>query len=180
MRADRDERLVEPVAEQRAVRETGQAVVEGLMPELLLEPDALGDVARVEHDAADLPVVAQVGHVRLEVAPLAEPVRHAEHDLVRLAVRAARRRRAARSSACTKLHEARAEHLRLAGGRPSSVTDCADVAAAAGAEHERRGRSTTVTRLRKCAVWRRVAGSAPSASEQRREQPGDAEHRPGA
>ena len=69
------ERLVEAVAEERAVGEAGQAVVERLPRELLLEPDALGHVAGVEHDAADLAVVAQVGDVRLEVAPLAEPVR---------------------------------------------------------------------------------------------------------
>ena len=49
--------------------------MERLPGQLLLEPDALGDVARVEDDAADLPVAAQVGDVRLEVAPLAEPVR---------------------------------------------------------------------------------------------------------
>ena len=54
------ERLVEPVAEERAVGETGQAVVERLAGQLLLEPDALGDVARVEHDAADL-AVARAG-----------------------------------------------------------------------------------------------------------------------
>ena len=35
----------------------------------------LGDVARVEDDAADVAVVAQVGDVGVEVAPLAEPVR---------------------------------------------------------------------------------------------------------
>ena len=63
------ERLVEPVAEQRAVGEAGQPVVEGLRRQLLLEPDALGDVARVEDDAADAAVVAEVGDVRLEVAP---------------------------------------------------------------------------------------------------------------
>ena len=50
------QRLVEPVAEERAVGEAGQPVVERLVGELLLEPDALGDVARVEHDAADVPV----------------------------------------------------------------------------------------------------------------------------
>ena len=80
------QRLVEPVAEQRAVGEVGEAVVERLPRELLLEPNPLGDVAGVEHDAAHVAVAAEVGDVRLEVAPLAEPVAHAEHDLVRLAV----------------------------------------------------------------------------------------------
>ena len=72
--------------------------MERLPGELLLEPHALGDVAGVEDDAADLAVAAQVGDVRLEVAPLAEPVAHPEHDLVRLAVRRTPRARSARSS----------------------------------------------------------------------------------
>ena len=49
-------RLVEAVAEERAVREPGQPVVERLPGELLLEPYALADVPRVEDDPADLPV----------------------------------------------------------------------------------------------------------------------------
>ena len=82
------QRLVEPVAEERPVGETRQAVVEGLVHELLFEPDALGDVAGVQHDPADVPVGAQVAHVRLELTPLSEPVLQAELELVRLAVRA--------------------------------------------------------------------------------------------
>ena len=54
------ERLVEPVAEQGAVGEAGEPVVERLARQLLLEPDALGDVAGVEHDAADV-AVARAG-----------------------------------------------------------------------------------------------------------------------
>ena len=53
----------------------------GLVRELLLEPDAFGDVAGVHHDAAHVAVVAQVGDVRLEVAPLPELVRHPEDEL---------------------------------------------------------------------------------------------------
>ena len=87
-RSERATRLVEPVAEQGAVREGGEAVVERLPGQLLLEPHALGHVARVQHDAAQLPVVAQVGHVGVEVPPLPEAVQHAEHDLARLAARA--------------------------------------------------------------------------------------------
>ena len=81
------ERLVEPVTEERAVGEVGQPVVERLPGELLLEPDPLGHVARVQHDAADLPVVAEIGDVGLEVAPLFEPVRHPEEDSRGCAVR---------------------------------------------------------------------------------------------
>ena len=125
------ERLVEAIAEQRAVREPGEAVVERLVGELLLEPHALGDVAGVEHDAADVPVVAQVGDVRLEVPPLAEPVAHAEDDLVRLAVRRGRAaprrgRRGARSRTKPSPSSVRsgvADHLgdrlaRRSGSRP--------------------------------------------------------------
>ena len=88
------ERLVEPVAEERAVRQPGQPVVERLPGELLLEPHALGDVPRVEDDAADLPVRAKVGHMGLEVAPLAEAVQQPEDDLRRLPVRVRRVERA--------------------------------------------------------------------------------------
>ena len=66
--------VVEPVAEERSVGEAGQPVVEGLARELFLERHALADVAPVEHDAAHVLLVAQVGHVRLDVAPLAEAV----------------------------------------------------------------------------------------------------------
>ena len=44
--------MVEAVAEEGAVGEPGQAVVEGLARQLLLEHHALADVAPVEHDAA--------------------------------------------------------------------------------------------------------------------------------
>ena len=47
------EGLVEAIAEQRAVGEIREPVVERLPGQLLLEPDALGDVARVQHDAAE-------------------------------------------------------------------------------------------------------------------------------
>ena len=80
-RARARERMVEPVAEERAVGKPGQAVVEGLARELLLEHHALADVARVEHDAAHVLLAAQVGDVRLDVAPLAEAVADAEDDL---------------------------------------------------------------------------------------------------
>jgi hypothetical protein len=61
--------------------------VERLPRQLLLQPDALGDVARVEDHAADLPVGAEVGHVRLEMPPFPEAVQQPEDDLGRLAVR---------------------------------------------------------------------------------------------
>ena len=84
------ERLVETVTEERAVRHPGQAVVERLPGQLLLEPDALADVPRVEDNPADLPVRAKVGHVGLEVPPLAEAVQQPEDDLRRLPVRVCR------------------------------------------------------------------------------------------
>ena len=58
-RRERD-RLVEAVAEQGPVRHSREAVVVGLVGELLLEPHAFGDVAGVHHDAAHMAVVAQV------------------------------------------------------------------------------------------------------------------------
>ena len=54
----------------------------GLLGQFLLQPHPLADIAGVQDDAANLAVAAQVGHVRLEVAPLAEAVLHPEHELV--------------------------------------------------------------------------------------------------
>ena len=60
--------------------------MEGLVGQLFLEPDALGDVARVQDDPADVAVAAQVADMGLELTPLAELVPESEHELVRLAV----------------------------------------------------------------------------------------------
>ena len=60
--------------------------MERLPGELLLEPDALGDVAGVEDDAADVPVVAQVGDVGLEVCAIRRTCSHAEQHSCGLAV----------------------------------------------------------------------------------------------
>src|SRR5439155_26028689 len=70
------ERLDELVAEAVALRLPGQ---------LLLEHHAVGDVSGVEDDAVDVTVVAEIGDVSLEMAPLSEPVAHADDDLARLA-----------------------------------------------------------------------------------------------
>ena len=136
------QRLVEPVAEERTVGEAREPVVEGLVRELVLEPDALGDVAGVQDDPADVPVAAQVADVGFELAPLAELVLQAEHELVRLAVGAGCVERLAvvgvdeaRESRVRARRDSRqSEHL---GHRP------AHVAAAARARTPRRGRSTT-------------------------------------
>ena len=55
-----------------------EGVALGLLGELVLEPHALGDVAGVEHDAAHVAVVAEIGDVRFEVPPLARRVAHRE------------------------------------------------------------------------------------------------------
>src|SRR3954470_19864469 len=56
------------IGEQRAVGEAGGRIVEGLVLERVLEGLALRDVAAVEHDAADVLVVEQVGVLDLELA----------------------------------------------------------------------------------------------------------------
>ena len=68
--------------EQRPVRQPGEPVGERLQGQLLLEPAALGDVAGVEHQPADVGVVDQRGHRRLGVAPRAGlgPDREVEGD----------------------------------------------------------------------------------------------------
>ena len=60
-----------------------EVVALSLQRELLLELHAVGDVARVQHDAAHVPVVPKVGDVRLEMPPLAGRVAHAEDELLR-------------------------------------------------------------------------------------------------
>ena len=55
------QRVLDAVGEQRAVGQVGDRVVERLVGELLLERLALADVAAVEHDAAHVLVVEQVG-----------------------------------------------------------------------------------------------------------------------
>jgi hypothetical protein len=52
LRAARVDGVLEPVHEQRPVGEPGQPVVERAARELLLQRDAVGDVARVDDDAA--------------------------------------------------------------------------------------------------------------------------------
>ena len=66
-----DERVLDAVAEQRAVRQPGERVVEGLVLEFVLEGLALGDVAHVQHDPLDGLVAEQVAGGRLDVAPAA-------------------------------------------------------------------------------------------------------------
>ena len=51
------------------------------MGQLRFQLDSLGHVARVEHDPADSFVLAEIGHVRLEVPPFARLVQHAQDDL---------------------------------------------------------------------------------------------------
>ena len=77
--------MLDAVGEQRAVGELRHRVVERLVRELLLERLALADVAAVEHDAADVLVVQQVGVLDLEPESRAVPVRDRALDRVRVA-----------------------------------------------------------------------------------------------
>ena len=166
------QRLVEAIAEESAVRQARQAVVERLQRQLLLQAHPLGDVATVEDDAADLPVGAEVGDVRLEMPPLRELVHHPEDDLVRLAVRV----RGAHRSQVVRMHEAReplAEEILLRTAE--HVRDGpADVAAPACAEdeHEVGGRGDEASEVGGLPPGR---GDEPESEEQRGEQPGGAE-----
>jgi hypothetical protein len=82
------ERLLQAIAEERAVRQHREAVVERLPRQLLLEAHPLGDVSGIQDDAADTPVGTEIGDVRFEVAPLAETVPDAEDGLGLLGVHA--------------------------------------------------------------------------------------------
>ena len=96
------QRLIHAVTEQGAVGQAGQAVMKGLLGELLLEAHALGHIARVQDHAPDIAVAAEVGHMRLEVSPLAELVHHAEQNLAG----ASRRARGPNGRAVFVVHEA--------------------------------------------------------------------------
>ena len=65
------ERVLDPVLEQRPVRQARQVVVERLVGEPALEHPALGDVPEVGDDPGDVGLVEQVRQVDLDPAPLA-------------------------------------------------------------------------------------------------------------
>jgi len=105
-----------------------------LPSQLLLETDALGDVARVHHHAVDVVIMAKIGEVSLEIAPVAEGGEHAHHQLLRLAVE----RSCRHGVAVVLVHEAGkpgAEEVRL---RAAEHRDhgLADVAATSRPEDE--------------------------------------------
>ena len=81
--------VLDTVAEQSAVGESGHGVVEGLVGELLLELLALADVAHVDHDAGHVRVVHQVRAQRLDGDGRAVAVAQAELHQARVADRAA-------------------------------------------------------------------------------------------
>ncbi len=72
------ERVVEPVGEQGAIGQTRERVVEGLVPEFVLERLAGGDVAVVDDQAGDRRVVEEVLADRLDRPPRAVRVTDAE------------------------------------------------------------------------------------------------------
>ena len=67
--AGRHQGVLQAVEEEGAIGEARQRVVERVVPELLLQALALGDVAGVEHEAAHAGFVEQVRHRRLEDTP---------------------------------------------------------------------------------------------------------------
>ena len=70
--------MFDPVAEQRTVGQFGEAVVEGLVLELLLEGLALADVPGVEHDPVHVGVAEQVRSLRLDIKPVSVAMKEAE------------------------------------------------------------------------------------------------------
>ena len=65
-RVGASEGVLDAVGEQGAVGKAGHGIVERLVRQLLLERSALAGVAGVEHDAADVLVIAEVGGDDLE------------------------------------------------------------------------------------------------------------------
>ena len=63
-----DQRAVQPVAEQRPIRQTSQRIEERLLRELALEILALIDAMRGDDNAADIAFVTKVGHEQFHIA----------------------------------------------------------------------------------------------------------------
>jgi len=57
------------IQEERAVGQSGQRVMEGLMTELLLEGTAIGDITTIADNGTDVGVAEEIGEDRLELAP---------------------------------------------------------------------------------------------------------------
>jgi hypothetical protein len=74
------QRALGPVLEQRAVRELGEPVVQGLMGQLVLQLLALGRVTAREHDRVDEGIAAQVVRDVLDLPPRAVGVPHPPLD----------------------------------------------------------------------------------------------------
>ena len=91
--------VLDSVGEQRTVGELRYRVVERLVSELLLESLALADVAAIEHDAANVLVVEEVGVLDLEPQGRAVLVTDRALDRMGLAV--------ARAVDCDQLSEQR-------------------------------------------------------------------------
>ena len=77
--ADRD-RVLDTVAEQRAVREQGQRIVQGHALQLLLHALAIGRVAQVQKAAADRALLFHVAAVDLDHPLAVFAARHAHLD----------------------------------------------------------------------------------------------------
>ena len=73
-------RVLDAVAEQRAVREQRQRIVQRHAHQLLLHALAVGDVAQVEQPAADRRLSVHVGAVDLDHALALVAARHADLD----------------------------------------------------------------------------------------------------
>src|SRR5918997_2310090 len=69
------EGVLEAVHKQGSVGQLGQGVVERLVPQLLFELFAFGNVSGGDHDPPDIRIIKQVVDVMFEVAPGAVFVR---------------------------------------------------------------------------------------------------------
>ena len=72
------EGLLHTIAEQHAVGQAGQRVVQRLMAQVVFECLAFGDVVRVDDDAVHRGIGREVGHREIECAPFAAATGHAQ------------------------------------------------------------------------------------------------------
>ena len=147
--------------------------MECLTRELLFEPDPLSDITGIQHDATNVTVGAQVRDVRLQLAPLTEPVLQPKQDLVWLPAVGDSLQQIS-VVGMDGADESRSENLRL--GSPDHARDrLADVPTTASAEDNNKiGRGGDEAAEVRCLASSR--GDQRPAEQQRREQPCNAEY----
>ena len=151
------DRVAHALGEQRAVGEARDRVVEGLVGELLLERLALGDVAAVEDDAADVLVVEQVRVQDLELAAALPSRWRSVHSRTSVPPSPSARRRRREQVQQAALLAAGEQARRSACRRPPRACSRGRARSTGSGRRSRASESSTVMRSLECADERAEA-----------------------